>query len=189
VADYRGVTLPDLLQPGDVVVVRTGGWEAGLIRFGSALRGQPNLDNHVAVVHHKDSSGTLWGIEGRPGGVGWVDVAVYFTGARGQYTLTNALQPKTAVQRDVVAATCEAMLHTPYDWPAIAQDALQDLHLPELWAAKWNGTTPGHVVCSSLASWAHRKAALAAPATTDARHVEPSDWAQFIIERGWSAAR
>lgn len=177
--------MPDL-QPADVVAVRTGGAAAWWIRFGSALRNQPNLDNHIVVVHHRDASGTLWGIEGRPGGVGWVDVSVYYSGVWGSYALSNIRQPKSASQRDGVCKTAEAMLHTPYDWPGIAEDALEDLHLPELWAEKWNGTTPGHVVCSSLASWAYSQYKLAAPKTADPRHIEPSDWAEFIIAGGYN---
>ena len=61
------------LQPGDVILVRTGGLAATMIRFGAALRGAPNLNNHVAVAHHLDAHGTLWCVEGSPGGAGWRD--------------------------------------------------------------------------------------------------------------------
>lgn len=58
------------VQPGDVLVTRSGGWQARLIRLGAALRDKPNLSSHVAVVHHTDVKGTLWVLEGRPGGAG-----------------------------------------------------------------------------------------------------------------------
>jgi len=54
------------LRPGTVLVTRSGGFAGTMIRFGAALRGKPNLQNHVAVAHHTDVHGTLWCIEGRP---------------------------------------------------------------------------------------------------------------------------
>lgn len=176
-----------LLQPADVVAVRTGGWPARWIRLGSALRGQPNLDNHIVVVDHKDAHGTLWGLEGRPGGVGWVDVSRYFTGPYGAYAVSNVYQPKTDAQRLVVCTTMRAMVGTDYDWRAIVEDgAHEDLHLPDPWAEKWNGTVPGHVVCSSLAAYGYHKAKLDEPSTADLAHMEPSDWTQFCLEKHYS---
>ena len=67
---YSHHMTPITAQPGDVLAVRTGGWTGRIIRFGAALRDQPNLDSHIAVIHHKDAQGTLWCVEGRPGGVG-----------------------------------------------------------------------------------------------------------------------
>lgn len=170
------------LQPGDVCAVRTSGAAGWWIRLGSALRGQPNFDNHIVVVDHADAHGTLWGIEGRPGGVGWVDVAGYFAGVNGTYAVTNVHQPKTDAQRQAVCKVMRAMIGTPYDWEAIEQDGFEDLHLPELWGEKWDGLTPGHVVCSSVAAWAYHVATLSAPKTADMRHTEPSDWTEFCLE-------
>lgn len=61
---------------GDVVCTRNPGtgWSARIRRFGAALRDQPNTVDHTVVVHRRDAAGTLWGIEGRPGGVGEVDM-------------------------------------------------------------------------------------------------------------------
>jgi hypothetical protein len=185
------VTPPLVLAPGDVCSVRTNGWEAALIRFGAACRGEPNLDNHIVVVHHTDATGTVWGIEGRPGGVGWVQVEGYFDNA---YVVTNRLQPKTESQRATVCNIVEAMLHTPYDWPAIAEDALDDLHLDLLWGEKWKEKTPGHVVCSSLAAWAYYKANLKEPGNyltlkqeqKELPTMQPSDWTMFDLENGYN---
>lgn len=184
------------LQPGDVCAVRTGGWAAWWIRLGSALRGQPNLDNHIIVVDHIAANGVIWGIEGRPGGVGPADVSQYFTGVNGSYAVTNVLQPKTQAQRTLVVAAMRHLAGTPYDWPAIAEDGIQDLHLgsleellklEDLWSEKgWGNGVPGHVVCSSAAIWGYRQGRLLAPETADMRHTEPSDWTQFSLEHHYN---
>lgn len=168
------------VQPGDVILARSGGLAAAMIRLGAALRDQSNLSSHVAVVHHADPHGTVWCVEGRPGGVGWRDASAYLVSP---WVLTNAGQPKTAGQRAAVCATMQAMLGTAYDWEAIAADAASDLHLDTAWLPGWHGTVPGHVVCSSLAAYAYGKAGLGCPA--GGRTVQPSDWDQFILTRGW----
>lgn len=167
-----------LVQPGDILAVRTNGIPGWWIRFGSALRNQPNLDNHIAVVHHQNVDGTWRCIEARPGGVAWADATPYLNSP---YTVNNIGQPKTPAQRAIVCKVVEQMLGTSYDWDAIAQDALMDLRIPDVWAEKWNGKTPDHVVCSSLAAWAYGKAQLAEPKTADPAHIEPSDWTQFSL--------
>jgi len=65
-------------MPGDLLLTRSKTGVFGrLIRVGAALRDEPNLINHVVIVDHQDRQGTWWGIEGRPGGVGWVDLQRY----------------------------------------------------------------------------------------------------------------
>jgi hypothetical protein len=170
-----------VLFPGDVLLVRTGGLAATMIRFGAALRGHPNLSNHVAVVHHTDKEGTVWAIEGRPGGVGWADATTYLTST---WLLTNAAQPKTGAQRTIVAKTMETMIGTAYDWSAIVADAAADLRLDNAWLPTWHGTVPGHVVCSSVAAYAYGKASLTGPAAD--RTCTPADWDQWILTTGWA---
>jgi hypothetical protein len=170
-----------VIAPGDVLVVRTEGITAGLIRFGAAWRDLPNLENHVAIAHHVNQ-GVWRGIEARPGGVGWVDLEDYL---ESRYTLTNYRQPKTEGQRSTVCSIMEQMLKTGYDWDAIAQDALYDLHIPDVWAERWHGQTPDHVVCSSLAAWGYHGAHLAAPATEDMAHIQPANWTEFILVNGY----
>lgn len=170
------------VAPGDVLAVNTGdGWGSWWIRFGAAVRNRPNLSNHVVVVHHVDARGTVWGIEGRPGGVGWVDCTVYL---RSRNLVTNAAQPKTSAQRAAVCKTMEALLGTAYDWDAIVNDGATDLgiHLPD-WSPDWTGTVPGHVVCSSAAQYAYLKNGLACPPGD--RGCQPSDWDAFILNEGW----
>jgi hypothetical protein len=170
-----------LVQPGDVLAIHTSGWQGWWIRFGSALRDQPNLSSHIAVVHHTDAKGTVWCIEGRPGGAGWRDATAYL---KSPLLLTNAAQPKTATQRTQVTRTMEALIGTHYDWAAIEADAATDLgwHLPG-WDPDWHGIVPVHVACSSLAAYGYAKADLARPAGQ--RGCQPSDWASFILRRGW----
>lgn len=166
------------VSPGDVLAVRTGGFDSWWIRFGASVKGLPNLENHIAVLHHQDPGGIWWAIEGRPGGVGWVNAAEYLNSP---WTVTNRNQEKDGTARSTVCAIIEALLHTPYDWPAIAADAMTDLHLPTLWTESWGGTEPpGHVVCSSLASWAYRRARLSYP-QLNVTITQPGDWTQFII--------
>jgi hypothetical protein len=170
---------------GDVLCTRTPkGWPAFLIRLGAALKDDPSTVNHVIVVHHKDAAGTLWGIEGRPGGVGWVDVR---HALRQPYTLSNSEQPKDEVQRTAIATAAEALIGTPYDWTGIGLDAMRAIHAPELWASKWgkDGVAPAHVVCSSMADWLYDHVGLASPGAQYDRTVTPGDWARWIMEKGW----
>lgn len=168
--------------PGDVVCTRSPkGWPAFLIRLGAALRDRPNTVNHVIIAHHFDDAGTLWGVEGRPGGVGWVDM---HGALAGPYTIDNRHQPKTDAQRAAVCAAAEGLLGTPYDWVGIAQDAMDAIGAQDLWAQKWNGEVPAHVVCSSLADWAYEHVGLASP--TPDRTCTPGDWAAFITTKGWA---
>lgn len=170
------------VKPGDILAVRGTAWTSRMIRLGAALRDTPDLSNHIAIVHHLDGNGTLWCLEGRPGGVGWRDAKAYLSS---RWTLTNAEQPKTEAQRQAVCKTAEAMIGTAYDWSAIAEDAAAALGLKRIWAEKESGQVPGHVVCSSLAAYAYDKAGLAAPFPMDFRHVTPGDWDGFIVTRGW----
>jgi hypothetical protein len=174
---------PAAVLPGDVLAVRSSGRPAWWIRIGAALRDTPNLSNHIAVAHHTDNAGTLWGIEGRPGGVGWVDCGIYL---RSPYTITNAAQPKTSIERRSVCTTMEGLLGTAYDWQAIAADAAADLgiNLPG-WNPTWHGTVPAHVVCSSAAAYAYAQAGL--PRPNGDRLVQPADWDTFIIGQLWAA--
>jgi hypothetical protein len=141
------VTAP-VVAPGDVICTRSTGWKARGIRFVAAIRDQPNLQNHVAVVHHLDDRGTLWCLEGKPGGVGWHTAGGYL---QSPWTLTNAAQPKTDAQRKIICDGMLAMIGTEYDWEAIADDAVADVFgLRDLWQPTWDkDEVPGQVVCSS----------------------------------------
>lgn len=170
------------VQPGDLLVTRSPSIWGALIRLGAALRDQPNLSNHVAIIHHTDRHGTTWCLEGRPGGVGWRDARDYL---RSKWTINNAGQPKTDVQRKAVCAGAGNLIRTNYDWDAIADDALKAFGIPlqETWQLT-DGHIPGHLVCSSLAAYLYAKAGLTCP--PGQRLVTPGDWDQLIITRGWN---
>lgn len=170
------------IAPGDLLVTRSQGTGGFLIRLGAALRDRPNMVNHVAIVHHTDANGVTWCIEGRPGGVGWRDASDYL---RSPYTVTNASQHKSPAQRVRVANGAVALLGTPYDWEAIAQDAAGAFGLDHVWQLRWGGTVPGHVVCSSLAAWLYADANLGHPSGD--REVTPADWLALWIERDWGS--
>lgn len=99
-----------MLGVGDLLFTRSSGWAARMVRLGEALRDEPNLDNHVAVVHHQDAAGVWWAIEGRPGGVGYADARHYLSS---RWSNDNIGQPKTDDQRAQIAAVAEGMLRTP----------------------------------------------------------------------------
>lgn len=175
---------PTDLGIGDVLCTRSTGWAVFWIRLGAALLDRPNTVNHVIVVHHWDSAGTLWGIEGRPGGVGYVDVKRHLASP---YTLTNKDQPKDEGQRFVIAKAAEGLLGTPYDWRGIVEDGMRAIGAQELWRDNWgkNNVPPAHVVCSSFADWLYDHVGLLSPGRQFDRNVTPGDWAKFIVEKEW----
>jgi hypothetical protein len=175
------------VQPGDVLVTREGPWwVSGAIRLGAWMRGLPSVCNHVIVVHHQDVNGTWWGIEGRPGGVGWRDLSGPLS-----WPATNANndQPKTTDQREQICDLLMTMLGRPYDWAGIGADAIHALEwawkLPTL--GEWSDTeVPGQLVCSSLADWAQERAGLASPGGgLMTRYTTPGDWDLFMTSRQW----
>jgi hypothetical protein len=170
------------LAPGDLLLTRSKTGVAGrVIRLGACIRDLPGLHNHVAVYTH-DTDGVPWGLEGKPGGVGWVDLRRYLADP---WTVNNAGQPKAEGQRATIVAAVRAMLGAQYDWSAIAADAAMAIGMPDL--LKSGPVIPGHVVCSSLAAWAYRQAELDAPAPPpEWRTVTPAAWEVLIIEKGWS---
>jgi len=171
---------------GTVLATRSGGFSSFMIRMGAALRNKPNLSNHIAVMHHVDQAGVPWAIEGKPGGVGWVDARNYL---KSKWTITNESQNLPTAARPRIAADMEAMLGRAYDWPAIFTDALNSIGIPSLFAKDWKGTgSPGHVVCSSLAAWLYAREGCAHPAGAD-RYITPGDWNEFIQLRSWEQSK
>jgi len=175
--------MADQVKPGDILATRSPGWTAAAIRIGAALTGKINLSNHVAIVVKTDAHGTLWVVEGKPGGVGWRQASDYLGS---KWTITNADQPKTDAQRKTVCDTAVHLIGTAYDWKAIAADAAADLRQGFNWAPDWGqGQVPGQVVCSSLAAYAYDQASLARP-PGKARTCQPGDWDTWCITRGWA---
>lgn len=173
----------DILKPGDVLAVRLPGWFSEAIRVGEELSGKVGADNHIAVFHHWDANGTPWALEGRPGGVGWVDVRAYLSSV---WSVNNCAQPgRDDASRSRVAREAEAMIGSAYDWQAIADDTLRAFRMPDLFASTFHGLVPGHLVCSSYAAFLYERAGWERPPVTD-RDTEPSDWAMWAVEHQWS---
>ena len=178
---------PAEIGPGDVLVVRTSGWVARLIRLRAALVGKPSGDNHVAVLHHRDSAGIWWAIEGRPDGIGWVDAGRYL-GDR--HTVSNLGQVKTDRQRHEITVAAEDMLGVTYDWRAVLTDTLMIAHLERLTNKRWpDPGTPGHLVCSSLAAYLYGRVGLERPRDHRPRYTTPADWVDFIDRHGYAGPR
>jgi hypothetical protein len=176
------------LGVGDVLV--TGNPNPSLVarilRIGDRLHGGSGLGEHVIVAHHRDDAGTWWGIEGRPGGVGWRDLTQVVTWPR---VWANTAQPRTAEQRYLIAVACERMLDVAYDWTAITADARQAFNLWHVFCSKeWeDGEVPAQMVCSAFADWAYEEVFLPNPGGTKrTRYTLPGDWHRFITTSAWT---
>lgn len=175
---------------GNVLVTREGPWYVSLaIRLGARLLGRPSVCNHAIIVHHVDAQGVWWGIEGRPGGVGWRDLRDVLSNA---YTNANTQQPISEGQRYLIAVAAESLLSVAYDWSAIAEDATHIFVAGRLWEevekhAEWgDNQIPGHVVCSSFADWAYESVNLPNPGGFKVtRFTTPGDWDEFMMNEGW----
>ena len=169
---------------GTVILVESHGVAADVIRAGSDLAGVDGVYNHVAVMHHYDENGTPWGIEGRPGGVGWVDLTAYLAHPT---CVTNHRQVEAdPVKGHAAARAMEGILGTPYAWlDGIARDAARAV--AHLWVPgeQWGNVVPGHVVCSSAADWSYEHVGLESPKPD--KCCMPNDWYHFILERGFAA--
>ncbi len=171
---------------GDVIVVQGTSLPAKVIEAGEVAAGLPPY-SHVACFDHFDANGTPWGLEGRPGGVGWADVSRYLADPR---TLANCAQPKTPAQRAELCQLNEAMRGTPYAWvTGILADAYRDLGGDALWKPDpVTKVVPCHVVCSSYLAYTYARIGLASPRPQDWATTEPGDWALFIEQEGWKHA-
>jgi hypothetical protein len=175
------VLVTDLeLRSGDVLAVSSHSTLMRLLSVGLMFRYRDTWRwNHVAIVHHRDSTGTLWAIEAAPGGVGWRNVATI------PDFIHNADQPKTDEQRAEICAAALGMLQMSYDWAAIAREAFETLDRDARvsWNMEWDGPRPPtHVICSSLASYLYWKVKLPGPHSWLST---PPDWARFTRVRGW----
>lgn len=170
------------LRPGDVLVVSARSavmlaltWWVWL--FQRRMRKYARW-NHVAVFHHTDDAGTQWAVEAAPGGVAWRKVADLGR------VMTNADQPKTGEQREMIASGVASMLKMAYDWTAIEADAFHEIADSGVtWTMEWDGDRPPvHVICSSLASYWQWQAKLAGPHSWK---TTPMEWAAFVAARAW----
>lgn len=176
------------LKPGDVVIVEMGSWYLRAMIWIQAVftgRAKYRRDGHVIVVSHKDDAGRLWGIEARPGGIGWADL----TYRSGQYGLSNAEQPKSDDDRYVIVETMKSLLGSKYDYLAYVTLALQMVGVNENWQDYKGDKVPAHFICSAVADYVYEERKLANPGSYKiTRFTTPAEWASFVDHKEWENA-
>jgi hypothetical protein len=178
----------DVLKPGDVVIVEMGIWIIrALIWIQALLTGKAKYrqSGHVIVVTHRDEQSRLWGIEGRPGGIGWANLDK----RNGKWGLANVDQPKDAAQRSKIVETMKDLLGTKYDYGAYVQIALNTVGINTNWTDFRGNDVPSHFICSAIADYVYEDVGLANPGgMTITRLTTPAEWAQFMDKREWENA-
>jgi hypothetical protein len=173
------------LKPGDVVIVEMGIWIIRVLIWLQAVftgNAKYSQNGHVIVVSHRDSEGRLWGIEGRPGGIGWVEMDK----RNGKYGISNSEQPKSDEDRIFVVKLMNELIGHHYDYGAYIEIALQTLGISPLWTDWKNDDVPVHYICSAVADYAYEKRNLPNPDGFDVtRYTTPAQWARFIDEKQW----
>jgi len=174
-----------ILKPGDVVIVEMGIWIIRVLIWIQAIltgKAKYRQSGHIIVVSHTDDQGRLWGIEGRPGGVGWAQLDK----RSGHWGLSNAEQPKTPEQRAKVVDTMKSLLGTHYDYGAYLVIALNTLGITSQWT-DWEGNNvPTHVICSAVADYVYEDVGLANPGGMKiTRFTTPAEWAEFVDKKDW----
>jgi hypothetical protein len=177
----------DFLKPGDVVIVAMGVWIIRwLIYVQSFLTGRAKYkeSGHVIVVTHRDDQNRLWGIEGRPGGVGWAQLDK----RNGKWGIANTDQPKDAAQRSKIVETMKSLLGTKYDYDAYLQIALQTIGINVSWTDFQGNQVPTHIICSAIADYVYEDVGLANPGGMKVtRLTTPAQWAEFIDKGDYKA--
>lgn len=173
------------LKPGDVVVVEMGIWIIRvLIWIQAVLTGKAKFrrDGHVIVVSHVDDAGRLWGIEGRPGGVGWADLSK----RDGKYGLSNWEQPKSTEDREFIVDLMKQLIGSRYDYRAYLAIALETIGITPRWTVEFSGeNVPPHFICSAVADYAYEVRGLLNPGSDKrTRFTTPAEWGEFI-SKGW----
>jgi hypothetical protein len=174
-----------MLKPGDVVIVEMGIWIIRwLIIIQAFLTGKAKYkqSGHVIVMTHVDSEGRVWGIEGRPGGIGWADM----TKRNGKWGLANVDQPKDLVQRSKIVETMKTLLGTKYDYDAYLQIALNTVGINTNWTDFNGDDVPSHFICSAVADYVYEDVGLVNPGGMKiTRLTTPAEWGEFIEKREW----
>lgn len=177
-----GVTLYDV-RAGDVMVVYDSTLPGWFIRLSAWLRHRPAGWNHIVLVGEIDEAGNRWGMEARPGGVGYVDPHSMKRYLNSRKTIHNALQPKTDDQRNRIVSLGRALFKTSYDWNTIEREGFESIGW-NVWAPDpITEVIPVHVICSSYIAWIYEHIGIRHPGTT--MDVTPADWAEFILDRAW----
>jgi hypothetical protein len=176
----------DLLKPGDVVIVEMGIWIIRVLIWIQAFltgKSKYSKSGHVIVVTHRDLVGRLWGIEGRPGGIGWAQLDK----RNGKWGLANVDQIKSAAQRSKIVETMKSLLGTKYDYDAYLQIALQTIGLNTSWTDFRGNDVPAHFICSAVADYVYEDVELANPGGKKVtRLTTPAEWGEFIENGDYS---
>ena len=155
-------------RPGDLVLVRSPGWPAAVIRFGERLRCR-GRDRSFARVNH---AATVLGrgiVQEMAGGGGQLTALASW---RQQSYAVVHVTTATDEQRRAAVAAARWYVNVPYGWPSIVSDAVYVLSgLPIALAVGQS------VVCSADASSAQRCLGLI-PDKPDVA-VLPSDLARW----------
>lgn len=151
-------------QSGDVLLIRSHGIFADVVRSSLALARYPDTSNCFAVIDHSFPHGPVWALEGRPGGLGWRNADDYFHGFGHRYVLTNWQQTKKPEQRKIIVNEMRKLLSYPLE-------------------SSFTQTTDCNVVASTLAAKAYNAAGLACPYIDETTIVTPADWDTFILQR------
>jgi hypothetical protein len=173
------------LQPGDVVITEMGIWIVRLLIWIQALL-TGNLkyakSGHIIVVSHRDAEGRLWGIEGRPGGIGWVEMDK----RAGHWGVSNVDQPKSADQRDKIVNVMKSLIGSRYDYAAYIILALDAVGISQKWTDYTGQDVPVQFVCSAVAGYVYEDVGLDNPGGMEiTRFTVPAQWARFIDEKVW----
>lgn len=187
------------LAPGDVLVMHadaslrehTGAW---LIQRGPLMKKYPDkpwrwfskspeLYNHVAMYTHTDGEGIRRGLEGRPGGFGWVNLD---SSVAHEDTVANTGQVKTQAQRAELVAAAYRMIGIPYDWASIISFASEAAGF-EFRVEEWpEQGMPSQVVCSTSIDYAYEATRLDNPGGyAETRATDPTDWGTWIKDNGY----
>lgn len=177
-----------ILEPGDVVIVEMGIWIVRVMIWIQAVltgRAKYSKAGHIIVVTHRDDKGVLWGIEGRPGGIGWANLDK----RDGKWGLSNHDQPKTAEVRARLVYAMEALLGKPYDYPAYLKLTMDLVGISPRWT-DWNDEEiPTSYICSAVADQEYENEGLANPGGSKiTRFTTPAEWAFFVDTKGWEDA-
>lgn len=174
------------LKPGDVVVVKPKIWILRMMiwlqEFLSARSPKYANYGHVAVVHHRDEEGRLWGIEANSHGIGWVLVDKW----NGKYGLSNSEQPRTQDTDYKLTSTVESLLGRRYDYSAYLDFALNALGINDHWKDYSGCDVPAHFICSAVADFVYENENLPNPGGFEiTRYTTPAAWARFIDKKQW----
>jgi len=175
------------LKPGDVIVTEMGVWIIRMLIIFQAFltrKMKYRQGGHIIVFTHVDAEGRYWGIEGRPGGVGWAQLDK----RNGKWGLANVDQPKDAAQRSKIVETMKELLGTKYDYSAYIDIALQTIGITKNWTDFRGNEVPTHVICSAVADYVYEDVGLANPGGfAITRFTTPAEWALFIDKKQWES--